>query len=209
MRTIRLIGRLLPWVLVVVLMLWVYTTRDDRQKSGTIINRSAILYEVESLGKLELVRYNFKEITEVKEISKEYFRLFKLGPDSKIALISEGHAVGCIDLTKLSKNDILIEQDTLYLKLPAPEICYYKLDMENTRIYFLETNPLKDEKLFIQKAYKHAEREIRDAALKSGLLEQTRTNAELILKPMLETWSGKKVVLLDQTDDHTIEYGDR
>lgn len=205
MRTIGWVVKLLPWLIAITLAVWLYLSYSAVKETDTFINRSAILQEVEALGKLELVRYNFKEITEVKEISKEYFRLFKLGPDSKIALISEGHAVGCLDLTKITKNDIKVEQDTLYIKLPAPEICYYKLDMENTRIYYLQTNPLKDEKLFIQKAYKNAEQEIRKAAINSGILEQTRRNAALILKPLLEKLSGSKVVLLDQTEELNID----
>lgn len=205
MRTLRLIFKILPWLIVVVLLLWVYLIFKSTQDTETEINRSAMLYKIESLGKLELVRYNFKEITEIKEISKEYFRLFKLGPDSEIALISEGQAVGCIDLTKITEKDITLNNDTLYVRLPPAEICYYKLDMEKTRIYALKTNPLKDEKKFIQKAYKHAEREIKEAAINTGILEQTRSNAELILKPLLEEISGKKVVLTDQTESVRFE----
>lgn len=205
MRTLRLIFKILPWLIVIILGLWVYLIIKSTQDTETEINRSAMLHKIESLGKLELVRYNFKEITEVKEISKEYFRLFKLGPDSKIALISEGQAVGCIDLTKITEKDITLNNDTLYVRLPPAEICYYKLDMEKTRIYALETNPLRDEKKFIQKAYKHAEREIKEAAINAGILEQTRSNAELILKPLLEEISGKKVVLTDKTESVRFE----
>lgn len=201
----RLILKLFPWLIIVLLGVWAYITYKSDQKVETVINRSAILQEIETLGKLELVKYNFKEITEVTEISKEYFRFFKLGPDSKIALISEGEAVGCIDLTKIKESDIVLERDTLYVNLPSPEICYYKLDMENTRIYSLQTNPMKDEKKFIQKAYKHAEREIKASALNSGILEQTRENAEKILKPLLEQVSGYKVVLVTSMDEVKID----
>ncbi|ELR69977.1 hypothetical protein C900_04500 [Fulvivirga imtechensis AK7] len=205
MRTIRLILKLLPWLIVILLALWIYLTFKTAQQTETVINRSAVLQKIESLGKLELVRYNFKEITEVTELSKEYFRIFKLGPDSRIALISEGQAVGCIDLTKIKEDDITMKNDTLYVRLPPAEICYYKLDMENTRIYSLQTNPLKDEKAFIQKAYRYAERDIKESALSSGILEQTRNNAELILKPFLEQTSGKVVVLTDKVPETMLD----
>lgn len=194
----RFVFKVFPWIIIVVLGAWIYKSFNADDEIDETIHRSAILQKIEDLGKLELVKYNFKEITEVTEFSKEYFHLFKLGRDSKIALISEGEAVGCIDLTLLKENDILIEGDTLYVALPPPEICYYKLDMENTRIYSLQTNPLKDEKRFIQKAYKHAEREIKESAMRSGILEQTQLNAEKILKPMLESFSGKKVILREK-----------
>ncbi len=190
------IFRIIPWIAVVLLAILLLLSRTDlKQEPELVINRTAVLQEIEALGKMELVKYNFKEITELTEISQTYFNVFKLGPDQKIALISSGQAVGCIDLTKLEESDVRVEDDTLYIKLPSPEICYYKLDMDKTRIYSLETNWLRDETEFIQEAYKQAEDEIRTAALGSGILSQTKTNAELILKPMLEKISGRKVVI--------------
>ena len=188
--------KIIPWIAVVLLAILLLLSRDQSpDKAGTVINRTAILQEIESLGKIELVRYNFKEITEITEISETYFNLFKLGPDQKIALISTGEAVGCIDLTRLTENDIREEQDTIYIRLPPPEICYYKLDMDNTRIYSLETNFMKDEKKFIQAAYEQAEDEIRQSALNSGILDDTKSNAILMLAPIFEEVSGKPVVL--------------
>lgn len=187
--------RIIPWIAVVLLAILLLLSRQENEPSETVVNRTAILQEIESLGKMELVRYNFKEITEITEISETYFNLFKIGPDQKIALISTGEAVGCIDLAKLEENDIREDGDTLYIRLPRPEICYYKLDMDKTRIYSLETNFMKDERAFIQEAYKQAEDEIRRSALDSGILDQTQANAEDMLKPIFEQISGKTVIL--------------
>lgn len=192
--------RIIPWIAVVLLAILLLLSRQEKPATGTIVNRTAVLQEIEALGKMELVRYNFREITEITEISETYFNLFKIGPDQKIALISTGEAVGCIDLTRLQERDITGEGDTLVITLPPPEICYYKLDMDKTRIYNLETNFMKDEKKFIQEAYKQAEDEIRQSALNSGILDQTRTNAELMLKPVFEQISGKTVILRFKMD---------
>ncbi|MTI19707.1 DUF4230 domain-containing protein, partial [Fulvivirga sp. RKSG066] len=108
MRTIRFILLILPWLLLVG-----YLVKENLDSAETTveIETTAILQEVEALGKLELVKYNFKEITELKEISKKYLQIFQLGPDSKIALISSGEAVGCIDMTQLKLDDIRKEKD--------------------------------------------------------------------------------------------------
>lgn len=193
MRTLRLLFLILPWIVIVVMLIWNQTTKPSEQLESTITN-TAVLTEVQSLGKLELVKYNFKEITELKELSQKYLKIFQLGPDSKIALISEGQAVGCLDLTKIVSEDISISDDTVYINLPEPELCYYKLDMNKTRIYSLQTNPLKDEKAFIQRAYQSAEYEIKEAALNSGILEQTKINGEIILRPLLQEVSKKAVI---------------
>lgn len=199
----RSFSNILPWVVVLILLIFLMTRMlKESNQPERIVTSDTILKEIESLGKMELVKYNFKEITELTDVSETYLNLFKLGPDQKIALISEGQAVGCIDLTILTDKDLMVEGDTMFIRLPRPEICYYKLDMERTRIYSLQTNPFEDDSKFIQDAYKHAEREIRQAAMRSGILDQTRTNAELVLKPFLENVSGKHVVIqfgLDMT----------
>lgn len=202
MRTIRLLLLIMPWIIIVVMLVW--NERSKTEESTPTVTNTSVITEIQSLGKLELVKYNFKEITELKELSQKYFKIFQLGPDSKIALISEGQAVGCIDLTKISEDDINILGDSLFVKLPEPEICYYKLDMSKTRIYSLQTNPLKDEKEFIQKAYKSAEEEIKEAALSSGILNQTRNNGELILRPLLEEISGKTVIFTQKPEETRI-----
>ena len=200
MGTIKELLRILPWILLLVVVFWWWQRDKSEQTAGTVINTSVMLQEVENLGKVELVRYNFKEITELTEVSKEYFNLFKLGPDQKIALISQGEAAGCIDFTKITKQDLWVSGDTVYVELPEPEICYYKLDLENTRIYSLQTNPMKEDGPFIQKAYKVAESEIRKAALSSGILDQTIINAEIILRPFLEEVSGRTVIFTHNMD---------
>lgn len=191
----------IPWVIILILLvLLLYSQTVYRNEpSRTKIIHSTVLNEVEALGKMEFVKYNFKDITELEKQSKEYFfKIIKFGPDSKIALISVGSAVGCIDLTKLKERDIQTKNDTVYIRLPEPEICNYKLDMEQTHIYSLETNPMINEKEFIQKAYTLAEQRIKESALNSGILEQTESNAALMLKPILEKITGKTVVFTKQ-----------
>lgn len=203
MRIFRYTIIALPWVVVLVLI-FLYFTKFDQQK-GEIIRTNTVVEKVTAMGRLELVKYSFKEITELTEMSEEYWSIFKLGPDSKIALISEGYALGCIDLTLITPEDVTAGADTVLIRLPPPEICTYKLDLEKTRIYSLQSNPFKDEREFIQKAYKTAEREIKEAAIKSGILDQTQQNASLILRPILEQLTGKVVVLSQKSEPVIIE----
>jgi len=202
MRTVRLILIVVPWIIILGLVLW---NKDEKPLTKKSKNTSTILTEIEALGKLELVKYNFKEITELEELSKKYFKIFQLGPDSKIALISEGQAVGCIDLTKINPDDINEQSDTLYIKLPKPEICYYKLDLSKTKIYSLKTNPLMDEKAFIKRAYEAAEGDIKRAALSGGILKQTSDNAEVMLRPLLQKLTGRVVMFTTQMEGTQID----
>ncbi|MEP5612912.1 MAG: DUF4230 domain-containing protein [Cyclobacteriaceae bacterium] len=205
--------KLLPWILLTALISWmlfqeklsnIWTEGEKETYQSTILNR------VEQIGKLELVKYNFQEVTEIKKIADYVdLKLFKYKPlpDAKAVLISQGSATGCIDLTQLKASDLSEKSDTLYVSLPQPEICNFKIDLEKSRLYELQISylPTTDQKEFIEQLYEVAEAEIREAALKSGILDQTMGNAELMLKPLLENISGKVVIITYQLDQSILK----
>lgn len=197
--TIRIFLKILPWViaaaLTIILVAFYYSSGPlFTSQPQTIVTQNTVLREVESLGKLELVRYNFKDITELEKRNDGFvYKLFRMD-NAKIALISVGSATGCIDLTKIKVDQIRVFNDSLFIRLPEPELCYYKLDMDKTRIYSLDTEWQVDEKEFIQEGYKLAEQRIKESALTSGILDQTTQNAELILRPLLEKVAAMPVV---------------
>jgi len=196
MRFFRLLIQLALLVLLIVgaVSLWENWRTGDwlpnwfRQKNKLENTQTVVLQEITSLGKLELVRYNFKDIVE-QQITKQWL------PDAKAILIVQGEAVGCVDLTQMDIADINAEQDTLVIHLPEPEICYFKIDHDRSKVYNTEYAFMEEAQL-VQEAYKQAERQIRQSALDMGILEQTRENARKMLTPILERTSGKKVVLL-------------
>lgn len=211
MTTLKIIFKLLPWILLLVaLLLWSLGVELPGKKGQTeIINATTVLEKVEALGKMELVRYKFREMYDYQSISQgklsgeTLLKTYNFKPDLKALLIASGEAVGCIDLKRLEPDDVSVAGDTLYVRLPEPELCYHKLDLENTHVYHFERSGWwsrffsndEEVKRTIEKAYKNAEKQILRAALDGGILEETNKNAHLILKPMLERMSGKTVVL--------------
>jgi hypothetical protein len=163
------------------------------RKEEVTITHSTILKEVESLGKLELIKYHFKDVVEFEK--EDYSWL----PSSKVVLIAAGEAVGCIDLKKITGKDILEEADTVIISLPKPELCYFKINHDQTKVYDLQYTYFQDKNL-IDQAYRAAEKQLKEAALKLEILEKTTQNAEIILKPLLEKTSGKKVIFRRQLD---------
>ncbi len=202
----------MPWVLLLLaLLLWSLGVKlpGSGESKTEVIETTTILEKVESIGKMELVKYNFKEIYDYQSISEgkivgsSTLKTYDFSPDLKAVLIASGEAVGCIDLTKIKSEDITLSNDTLLIHLPSPELCYYKLNLDKTRLYEVERSGWwsrvfgnDDEiKSVVEKAYKNAEAQIKKAAIDNGILEQTENNARLILKPMLENISGRVVVL--------------
>lgn len=146
-----------------------------------------VLKEMATLGKLELSKFAFRDVVE-QELVRDFL------PNPKAVLIVQGEAIGCIDLTKIKESDLATKDDTLIVHLPEPELCTFKIDHQKTKIYDSEY-AFMNEQLLYNEAYRRAEEQIRKSALDMGILEQTEKNAHLVLKPILENISGKKVVL--------------
>jgi hypothetical protein len=202
---------LIPWILLLVtLLLWSlgFNLPSFKGELQEIRNTTVIIERMEEMGKLELVKYNFKEIYDYQAISDGKIRsssalkLYDFSPDLKVALIASGEAVGCIDLRQLNLNNVRVTEDSVFFQLPEPELCYHKLDMENSRVYDFERSgfwsnifPDDDEVTrAVENAYKEAEIQIGISAIESGILEQTTLTAEKVLRPILEKLSGKPVV---------------
>ncbi|SKB58667.1 DUF4230 domain-containing protein [Dyadobacter psychrophilus] len=164
---------------------WVPDWLSNTEKSET--THALVLQEISAMGKLELVKYNFKDVVE-QQITKMWL------PNAKAILIVQGEAIGCIDLTKVEIADITSEAETLVVNLPEPELCVFKIDHSKSRVYNTEY-AFNEEAKLVQEAYKQAEKQIQRSALDMGILEQTQINAGKILTPVLEKASGKKVVL--------------
>ncbi len=150
--------------------------------------RSIILTKITALGKLELVRYTFKDVVE-HELARMII------PNASAVLIVEGEAVGCIDLSRVKPGDIRPNGDSLLVQLPRPELCGWKINHERSRVYDTRYAFL-DESQLVSDAYRRAEQQIKQSALRGGILDQTRRNADQLLRPLLEQLSGKKVRLM-------------
>lgn len=158
------------------------TGEDETETMHTVV-----LQEISSMGKLEVVKYNFKDVVE-QEIVKMWL------PNAKAILIVQGEAIGCVDLAKISMEDITSDDENLVINMPEPELCVFKIDHSKSKVYNTEY-AFTDEAKLVQEAYKQAEKQIQKSALDMGILEQTEVNARKILTPMLEKASGKKVVI--------------
>lgn len=198
----KAILRLIPWIIVLILLvfLWLRRLGNFTTPERSRIESTLVLQEIEKLGKLELVKYNYKEVVEMENVAKRYLDLgyFYIpgGQDQKAILIAQGEAVACIDLQKIKKEDIELRQDTLIVNLPQPEICYYKVNLQNSKFYDLKTS--SDNKKaadFVDEVYAKAESQIKEAALHSGILADAKSMSSSVLKPFLENITGVTVIL--------------
>ena len=159
----------------------------SRFRRGDTTTQSIVLKEIKALGKLELVKYTFKDIVEHEQVNTYL-------PNANAILIVEGEATGCIDLTKIAPADIQATADSLTIYLPNPELCTWKINHDRSRVYDTRFSFL-DQSQLVSDAYRKAEHQVRQSALDGGILNQTRKNAHQLLAPLLAQISGKKVGL--------------
>ncbi len=162
--------------------------KSNSPNTGTIVNNSMVVEKIEALGKLELCKFYIKDIIEQKEIKEWYL------PNSKIILIISGEVTGCLDLTLLDSSKIQITKDLIRIKLPNPEICYTKINHQESKVYDIQ-NEFFNKAELIDKAYALAEKNIEKEARRLKILEQTKANGIRLLKPLLETGIDRKVEL--------------
>lgn len=176
-------------VITIFLIFLFFYIKHELTSSRTEITDIGMLQKITSMGKLELVKYTMKDIIEQKEIHT-------ILPDSRVLFLAVGEVTACIDLTKIKKSDIIQTKDSVIVFLPQPEICYAKLDHEKSMVYDITgawfPGNTKD---MVEGVYKLAEKRIFDNARQMDVLGMARQNAQLIFKPLLQSISGKTVIL--------------
>lgn len=194
-----LVRRLLPGLLVGALAwgLWSKVAPGEnwlarllrREAPHVDVTHQTVLRAVEDLGRLELVRYQFRDVIEYTERG--------MVVDDKLALIVAGEAVGCVDLRKVKPSDVVLRGDSVVeVTLPAPELCYYKVDHSRSKVFRKDTFFFSDDAALVDNAYRAADKQVRRAALASGILGQTQRNADQLLVPLLTRLSGRRVVIV-------------
>jgi hypothetical protein len=182
---------LLLLVVILVVSFFAWDIVKTTQNSQAIVQETShriILQETQQLGKIELTRFIYKDVVEHSKSSGNAFM-----PTAKVILIVSGEAVGCIDLMRLREEDITQQGDSLFILLPAPELCYHKIDHQKSKVYNTEYIQITGETKLVGEAFKKAEVAIKEAAIENGILTETQRNAELMLRPIFEKVTGKRV----------------
>ncbi|MFD2163574.1 DUF4230 domain-containing protein [Paradesertivirga mongoliensis] len=185
LRTALILGFSVATILFMIFMF--FYIRNQFFVTRTEINEDVMIEKITNMGKLELVKYSMKDVIE-KKVTRT------LLPDKRILFVATGEVVGCIDLTKVAKEDIVSANDSVTVFLPNPEICYTKLDHQRSKVYELSGvwSP-SDRQEMIEGIYKLAEQRLLQNAKEMNVLGKTKENALTIFKPILENISGKKV----------------
>jgi hypothetical protein len=174
--------------------LGLFTTREP----VSISKHNIVLEKVENLGNLEVIRYKFKDVLE-HTVEYDWW------PDSRAILIIAGEATACINLKLVKPEDIVEKGDTIYMRMPKAELCNYKINHEESKIYNTKSYSF-DESKVLDEAFKVAEKQIKKTALESNILEQAQQNAEQLLKPLFKELSQKEIIFTYKVESEDKEF---
>lgn len=173
--------------ILVIACLFFYWLTSRGKAEEVYVNHSMVVQQIEGLGKLEVVKYTIQDIMDLEK-SRRWL------PNSKTSLKVVGEVIACIDLTKVTKDDIYSSKDSVSLLLPLPEICHYKVDHSKSSVYNIdfglwETTQLVDE------AYRRVEVHLYNEALKMGIADESRANTIKVLTPILQALGFKRIYI--------------
>ncbi len=155
-----------------------------------------IVRQIQPLARLETVQYTVEKIITAEENQGIWGPLF----GDRLLFVAHGVVVAGLDLSQVGPEDVWVEQDTLYLRLPPPEIFLVALDNQKSYVYDRRKGLLTKGDIHLEtEARKAAEQALREAALEDGILDLARKNGEAFLYRFLASLGFSRVVFVYPT----------
>src|SRR4030066_1604108 len=142
-----------------------------------------IINQIRPLARLETIQYTVEKVITAEIGQNALAPLFGAG----LLFVGHGYVIAGIDLSKIRSEDIAVEDGILIINLPKAEVFVATLDNDQSYVYDRETGLLTHGDINLETtARQAAEDQIRQAALKDGILEQAQTNAGIYLESLLK-----------------------
>ncbi|GAB4404436.1 MAG: hypothetical protein OHK0052_26970 [Anaerolineales bacterium] len=155
-----------------------------------------IIHQVRPLARLETIQYSVEKVVTAQTGQGALAGLF----GDKLLFVAHGTVIAGVDMAKLTPNDLWLQGDVLYVRLPEAEIFIAALDNEKSYVYDRETGLLTKGDVNLESAARRAaEQAIADAALEDGILALAQQNAETYLERLLRALGYPQVVFVRVT----------
>jgi hypothetical protein len=161
-----------------------------------------IIHEVRSLARLETIQYTMEKVITAQTGQNELGFLF----GDKLIFVGHGKVIAGVDLSKIRPEDMRVQGQVLYVRLPPAEIFSASLDNNKSYVYDRETGVLtKGDANLETSARSAAETEIRKSAMEDGILAQAQQNAESYLSRLFRGLGYPDVVFINDNGDNPQE----
>jgi hypothetical protein len=156
-----------------------------------------IIQEVRSLARLESIQYSVEKVITAELAQGQLEFLF----GDRLLFVAHGMVIAGVDLSKLTTQNLWLEDGALYVNLPAAEVFVATLDNEKSYVYDRETGIFRKSDANLEtQARQVAEQKILEAALGDGILEQATVNAEAYLGRLFRSLGYREVIFVHDTE---------
>jgi len=149
-----------------------------------------IINEVQSLARLETIRYTVEKVV-TAEVNQGV-----LGPlfGDRLLFVAHGYVIAGIDMSKIKPEDLWLAGEMLNVRLPKTEVLVATLDNDKSYVYDRVTGLFTQGDPTLETQVRQvAEQEILKAATEEGILDQATTNAQTYLRWFFETLGYKQI----------------
>ena len=174
-----------------ILFFWAGATALDRLTAiftpgRTVINigQPTVVKQIQKLARLETVMYTLENVVEG---GHENLVLPDFLAGDRILLIGHGEVVAGVDLSQVGPSDVIFHGKAITLRVPKPQILSTRIDNQKTRVFSRQTGILVpvDPNLETE-VRREAETQLREAALRDGILAAAEQNARATLTSLLQ-----------------------
>ena len=169
-------------------LLLFFTACKSKEKQPDL---PSTILAIQQTGKLATAEYTLTKIIRASDDQTWY----KIG-DRKILISCEAHLKAGVDLQRIDKNNVDVEDDSIItITLPHAELFSIDIPPNKIQVAYQDVGVLRDpfstaerEQLLVQ-----AERQIRSLATSLGILQTAETNAVIYMQHFLQQAGYKQV----------------
>jgi hypothetical protein len=148
------------------------------------VNQPTVVRQIQQLQRLETVDYTLDKIIS-GERDNPYLPKFLAG--DRLLLVVHGEVIAGVDLGEVQPGDVSLHGHSISLRVPAAEIFSTRIDNAKTRVYSRDTGLFSSPDPNLESEVREeAERQLQQAALQDGVLENAEQNAHNTLTSMLK-----------------------
>jgi hypothetical protein len=156
------------------------------------LDLASVVTQVRELNRLETASMR---VVHVGTIKQSYNLVPNALAGDEITFLATGDVIAGVDLARLQPGDVWREPDgTVVVRLPAAQLLVSRVDNEQSHVMSRKTGVLRRADMDLEsRARQHAEENIREEAVRKGILTMAGTNAEKKLAELLHTMGAKRV----------------
>lgn len=166
---------------------WLFGEGQPRTTTSPVVVEG-----VQKLDRLATVR-STQSVVVTKETGGTELRRFLTG--EKVLMVAVGDVEAGVDLSSIGEGDVRVEENSVEIRLPDPEVFSVSLDEDKTRVYDRDQGllNLRPDDALVEEARRDATDELRSAAWENDILNTAEQNAEDSIRAFVTTLGFERV----------------